>query len=395
MKILVDGGSSGSGGYLQHLRGVLGARVPADIAVTLLASPRQVERLGLLGADIGVVRPPELDDPRATVRHRWWLTRFPQVVRDVGPDVILHAHGLVRGRAPGVPRAVIHHSPTPFLAETYRLYGLSAESARYLLTRQRVVSGLRRADGVVFQHDFWRDEITRQVRGIRATTVVGHATPVAYGDLPRLARAELPATPRILCVTRQFLFRYQWVLVHAVCDLRVETGLDLRLDLVGGGDARTARRVADAIRERRAEPFVTRHGDVPPARMLTIYADADVFVFPSAQETSGITLFEAMANGLPIACSDRMPMPDILRDAGVYFDPADRAAMTDALRTLLADGGLRVRLGGLAQVYAHRRRWQDSADSLWDFLRRLTPPWAAVPAPRGPLGALPVLGRRR
>ena len=32
------------------------------------------------------------------------------------------------------------------------------------------------------------------------------------------------------------------------------------------------------------------------------------------------TLVEAMASGLPIACSDRGPMPEVLGDGGVLFD---------------------------------------------------------------------------
>jgi glycosyltransferase involved in cell wall biosynthesis len=397
MKILVDGGTSGSGGYLHHLRGVLTARPPSDVEITLLVSAGLAGRLGPLGEHVRVVRPPELDDPSRAVRQRWWLTGFPRLARAAGPDILLHEHGLVRGRAPGVPRAVIHHNPTPFAAETYRLYGLSADSARFLATRQRLAAGMRRADGVVFLHESCRDQITRQVRGIRATTVIGHGTPARYLDLPRVARAKLPAAPRVLCVTTQFLFRYQWNVVHAVCDLRDQTGLGLRLDLVGGGDARTARRVAAAVRERRAAGFVTLHGDVPADRMPELYASGDVFVFPSGQETYGITLLEAMACGLPIACSDRMPLPAILRNAGVYFDPADVAGMTAALRTLLADGDLRVRLGDLAQAYARQHRWQDSADQLFAFLRSLASPAARAPVPaaRKPLGALPVLGRRR
>ncbi|WP_238441350.1 glycosyltransferase, partial [Frankia sp. AgW1.1] len=345
---------------------------------------------------VRVVRPPELDHPGRAVRRRWWFTGFPSLVREVGSDVLLHEHGLVRGRAPGVPRAVIHHNPTPFAAETYRLYGLSAASAHFLATRQRLVAGMRRADGVVFLHESCREQITRQVRGIRATTVIGHGTPARYLDLPRAARATLPAAPRILCVTTQFLFRYQWNVVHAVCDLRDQTGIGLRLDLVGGGDAPTARRVAAAVRERRATGFVTVHGDVPAQRMPELYASGDVFVFPSGQETYGITLLEAMACGLPIACSDRMPLPDILRDAGVYFDPAHVAGMTAALRTLLADGDLRVRLGGLAQTYARQHLWQDSADQLFAFLRDLIPPASrgSVPEARRPLGAPPGLGTR-
>ena len=54
-----------------------------------------------------------------------------------------------------------------------------------------------------------------------------------------------------------------------------------------------------------------------------LLADANLFVFASSCENMPNTLVEAMAIGLPIACSDRGPMPEVLRDGGVYFDPED------------------------------------------------------------------------
>jgi glycosyltransferase involved in cell wall biosynthesis len=396
MRILIDAGSSGGAGYLRQLRGLLTARWPPDVEITLLCSPRQAARLGPIGEQVRTVRPPELDDAGRAVRQRWWLTGLPALARDTSPDVLLHAHGLVRGRAPGVARAVMHQDIAPFAAETYRLYGPSTDAARILATRQRLAAGMRRADGVVFLHDDCRDVVTRQVRGIRATTVTGNAPPAEYLGLPRTARATLPAAPRVLCVSTQRLYRYPWNVVHAVCDVRASTGLELHLDLVGGGDARTARRVAAAVRERRAAAFVTLHSDLPASRMRDVYASGDVFVFPSTQETCPLTLLEAMASGLPIACSNRRMMPRILRDAGLYFDPVDPGSLAGALRTLLADGDLRVRAGGLAQAYARQHSWQDAADRLVDFLRGLTPPGAPrVPVPRRQALGLPTLVGRQ
>ncbi|MBL7493550.1 hypothetical protein I6A62_36880, partial [Frankia sp. AgW1.1] len=58
MKILVDGGTCGSGGYLHHLRGVLNAQPPSDLQITLLVSARLAERLGPVGAHRRGGRPP-------------------------------------------------------------------------------------------------------------------------------------------------------------------------------------------------------------------------------------------------------------------------------------------------------------------------------------------------
>jgi len=369
VNLLIDGGSVGSGGYLHHLRGVLTARPPADLDVTLLCSPRLAERLGPLGKHVRVSCQPELDDPRPAARLWWWHDRFPALTRAARPDVLLHARGFLRGRADRVPRVVIHHNIAPFCVGTYRLYGVSLDSARNLAVGATQAWGMRRAAGVAFVDEYPADLITRQVPGIRRHVVTGNCTPADYLRLPVAARPTLPEQVRVLCVSTLYMSKYPWNVVQAVCDARRRTGLDVRLEMVGGGDKRTGDRLHAAIRERRAGSFVTVHDDVPEEEMREIYAGADVFVFPSAQETFPITLLEAMASGLPIACSNRMAMPRMLRDAGVYFDPADPATLTSALEVLLADGELRVRNGQLAQLYAREHQWQRSADRLFDFLR--------------------------
>ena len=44
-----------------------------------------------------------------------------------------------------------------------------------------------------------------------------------------------------------------------------------------------------------------------------------------------------MASGIPIACSNRGPMPEILRDGGIYFDPENVDSIKDALELMIND----------------------------------------------------------
>ncbi|GGU63381.1 glycosyltransferase family 4 protein [Streptomyces lavendofoliae] len=54
----------------------------------------------------------------------------------------------------------------------------------------------------------------------------------------------------------------------------------------------------------------TLHGE----RLATAYAEADVFVFPSATDTLGLVLLEAMASGLPVVAADAPATREILGD---------------------------------------------------------------------------------
>jgi glycosyltransferase involved in cell wall biosynthesis len=82
-------------------------------------------------------------------------------------------------------------------------------------------------------------------------------------------------------------------------------------------------------------------------------------------------LLEAMAAGLPIASSDRGPMPEILGDAGLYFDPESPQAIEEAVGRLHADPGLCERLAGRAQARAREFSWERAARETFALLARV------------------------
>jgi glycosyltransferase involved in cell wall biosynthesis len=86
------------------------------------------------------------------------------------------------------------------------------------------------------------------------------------------------------------------------------------------------------------------------------------------------TLVEAMASGLPIACSDRGPMPEILKDAGVYFDPENHESISTAVFELLRSHELRKKLAERAYQLSTQYSWARCARETWSYL---SDTWAA------------------
>ena len=93
-------------------------------------------------------------------------------------------------------------------------------------------------------------------------------------------------------------------------------------------------------------------------------ARSDVFVFPSLAEGSSLALLEAMAAGTPIVATAVGAAPDLLADGenALLVPPADSAALAAAVRRLLADAGLRERLGRGARRAAEPFRWERQRD---------------------------------
>jgi glycosyltransferase involved in cell wall biosynthesis len=93
-----------------------------------------------------------------------------------------------------------------------------------------------------------------------------------------------------------------------------------------------------------------------------LYPQADVFVLASAGESFGIVAAEAAAAGTPVIVSDRCGIAGFFEEGEALVVPYERAAVVEAVRSVLADPDLRARLarGGIAA--ARRTSWDHVTD---------------------------------
>ncbi len=105
-------------------------------------------------------------------------------------------------------------------------------------------------------------------------------------------------------------------------------------------------------------------GFVPDAELAHLYRRAYALVQPSLMEGFGLPPVEAMACGTPVLSSTAGSLPEVVGEAGVFFDPTDIEGMADAITGLLGDPEGRDRLASLALARASRFTWESAARSL-------------------------------
>jgi glycosyltransferase involved in cell wall biosynthesis len=84
-----------------------------------------------------------------------------------------------------------------------------------------------------------------------------------------------------------------------------------------------------------------RQTNATDAELKQLYAQAQVFVFPSLIEGFGIPLLEAFSAGCPVAASNNTCFPEIGGDAIAYFDPTDKESIYNSIQSILSDNTTR------------------------------------------------------
>ena len=135
---------------------------------------------------------------------------------------------------------------------------------------------------------------------------------------------------------------------------------DLQLLIAGHWDERypQARALAERLGIMERVQFL---GSVPSAELPLLYAAAQAFVFPSLYEGFGLPVLEAMASGVPVACSQAPGLSEVAGQAALSFDPVSVEAMADALFWLGTDAEVRAHLTRLGRERALAFSWEKTA----------------------------------
>ena len=367
--VALDASRNRSGGGRTHLINLLQGGDPRDHGIRQVHVWAYKSLLEALPDHPWLVKhgPPALEGSLAK-QLLWQILEFTREFRAAGCDIVLNTDaGTVSSISPSVTmsRDMLSYEP----GEIER-FGWSKARLRLLLLRYVQNRSLRRAAGAVFLTNHAARVIQKSCGPLERLALIPHG----IGDNFRGggARPSWPAPGerpiRCLYISNAALHKHQWTVVEAIATLR-SGGLDIELQLVGGGSGpgleRLHRQIAISDPDR---TFVDEVGAVSHAQLPEYLSRADLFIFASSCENMPNTLVEAMASGTPIACAKRGPMPEVLEDGGVYFDPEKPDSIADAVASLMGDADLRRTVSETAQALAMQYSWRRCARETWTFL---------------------------
>lgn len=375
MRLGIDASNLRAGGGITHLVGLLREANPLEhgIGSIIVWGPsgtlaRLIERPWLTKVEV-----PSLNRS-LPARAYWRMFQLPGLAEQYCDVLLSPGAGFARGTKPVV---TMFRNMLPFEPRERRRYGWSWMSLRLLLLRPLQLRSFRRAAGVIFLTDYAQSKVTAEAGRLNGrTAVIPHGIDEAFKSPPRPQRSlasysnEHPF--RLLYVSIVDVYKHQWTVARAVAELRRE-GLPVSLDLFGPAYAPALEQLNPVLEEvDPAAHFIRYHGAVKTAELPQLYHSADAFVFASSCENLPNILIEAMAAGLPIACSNRPPMPEVLgKEGGVYFDPEDVRGTTKALRELVTDVKLREGFARVSYGRAGGYSWKRCASETLGFVGRI------------------------
>jgi glycosyltransferase involved in cell wall biosynthesis len=184
----------------------------------------------------------------------------------------------------------------------------------------------------------------------------------------RAVRERLALGPEeiVLCVAAKRAHKNLRGLIRAVALLG-----DMSFQLVLPGSPNEYERELRALAaELGVQERVRFPGWISDDDLEDLYAAAACFVLPSFQEGFGLPLLEAMARGVPVACSDTSSLPEVAGDAALFFDPLDQAQIAEQIRRLLSEPELAKTLAERGLKRCELFTWRRTAELTLESYRR-------------------------
>jgi len=262
----------------------------------------------------------------------------------------------------------------PFDKIERKKYKYSKDYFRYLLLEFLQAYTFRRANGVIFLSNHSQKIIMNEYFSSKEikTQVIYHGVDDSYFNINRnqklISINRLPL--RLLYVSIINYYKNQINVVKAL-EILINKNYDIKLELIGPAYSPALKDLQNFIDNNNMKNRVTYKGPLNKDSLIENYNNSDIFVFASSCESFGMILLEAMASGLPIACSNKTAMPEILGENGEYFNPDDPISISLAIESILNDKGKSKNYSYQSIKRAEKFTWKKCSTETFKFISSL------------------------
>lgn len=368
----IDASNIRAGGGITHLKELLNASDPIKHGFEKIVVWSGNATLDELGDFPWLIKITE-KKLNGNLFHRifWQKFKLSQRVAEAGCKVLFVPGGSFS--CSYRPIVTLSQNMLPFEKKELLRFGFSWMTIKLFFLRLVQGSSFRKSDGVIYLTKYAEETITKEIGKVKGITrIIPHGISPAFFTAPRQQKAYNKYTTndpfRIVYVSIIDVYKHQWKVAEAIAALRKE-GLPVTIEFIGPAYASALEKLKRV--QKKIDPdeiFIKYAGIISHDRLTGLLKNADLFLFASTCENMPNILLEGMASGLPIACSDRGPMPEMLGDAGIYFNPEETVDIAEAIKKMVESPELRETKARESFEKAKYFSWEKCADKTLAFL---------------------------
>jgi len=217
------------------------------------------------------------------------------------------------------------------------------EKTKLLINFKRQQICFKKSSGIIFISNYAKNYISSVLSiNEKQISVIHHGLSNRFVFRNNLSKSlnnySFKNPFKFIYVSTVHVYKNQWNVIEAIANLR-DIGYPVSLTLIGPIIYNpSGKRMISIMKEKDPQnEFINYIKEVQYDEMQNYYSIHDGIIFASSCENMPNILIESMGSGLPIACSNKMPMPEFLEDGGIYFNATSIESIEKALINLISN----------------------------------------------------------
>ena len=264
----------------------------------------------------------------------------------------------------------------PFEVSERNYYFFSMQYLKLLTLKYVQLATFKRSDGVIFLTKYARDfVINLSNKNLKSHKIIAHGISKDFKFNEKINKSfnsfskENPIS--LIYVSSIDHYKHQDQVVLAIKKL-IENGYPVKLDLIGASyepALKKLNKIIDVVDAKRT--FITYHNYVERNDLIEFYRNADIAIFASSCENLPNILLEYMAAKIPIVCTDKSPMKEILKNNGSYCNPCDFNSIFSACAELINNLDKRNNYSKLSHSLIEEYSWENNSRQTIKYFSKL------------------------
>jgi glycosyltransferase involved in cell wall biosynthesis len=371
MNIAVDASRNRSGGAIVHIVNILKHFDPSKHKIKIIHLWSYEKLLNEIPDYPWLVKHcPEVLNKNIISQLSWQYFTLPKEIKNNNCKVLfsVDAGSVCRFR----PYITMSRDMLSFEKKEFNRYFFSFSWLRLYLLKFVQLSSFKNSSATIFLTNYAKNKISEYHNVNYDTIVVNHGISDEF-RINKKNKLNLKGEGKIVLtyVSNADLYKHNWNLIEAVFNIRKQYGFNLQLQLIGSeeGNKKALDKIELAINKFDSENvFVSRTSKINHSQLVSYLENTDIFVFASTCENMPNTLIEGMSTSLPVVCSNYGPMPEVIQDAAIFFDPEDVQSITESLYEMIINDELRLRLAEKSYLLSKQFSWEKCSNKTFEFI---------------------------